>query len=202
MYGPDVPQPVFVNLEYIFFLFYRKVETFFSVGGFLYVVRVLFTLIAILLITVILYALVRLWEIQKEALKAKKARSVSAPVTAASVGPKNETWEHIRRRGLSDNENDWRLAIIEADIYLDRILQQKGYQGETLSDKLKQVAPEKLASLQMAWEAHKMRNQIAHQGTAFTLTRPEARKAISYFEAVFRELGMIEDDPTAESGLA
>ena len=93
---------------------------------------------------------------------------------------------------LSDSPSDWRLAIIEADIYLDRLLDAKGYGGDTIGDKLKNQTPDRLGSVQIAWEAHKVRNRIAHEGAAFALTMPEARRVLSYFEIVFRDLGAIE----------
>ncbi len=201
MYGPDVPEPVFLNLEYIFFLFYRNFRgaiDYFLTGAFWNDIRVIATIIVILLIAAILYCLVRLHEI-KQAQKKKTEPTLPAPgavtagATVATGTSKNEAWEAMRRRMLSDDEAEWRLGIIEADIMLDRVLSQKGYQGETLSDKLKQISPEHLASVQLAWEAHKVRNRIAHEGADYTLTRPEARKVLSYFEAVFRDLGVISE---------
>lgn len=200
MYGPDIPEPVFLNLEYIFFLLYRNFSgaiDYFLTGAFWHDIRVLATIIVILLIAAILYCLVRLHEI-KEAQKKKDKPEMPAPgaITAGAAAiaiSKNEAWEAMRRRMLSDDEAEWRLGIIEADIMLDRVLSQKGYQGETLSDKLKQIGSDKLASVQLAWEAHKVRNRIAHEGGDFVLTRPEARKVLSYFEAVFQELGVISE---------
>jgi hypothetical protein len=92
---------------------------------------------------------------------------------------------------LSETESDWRIGIIEADIYLDRVLDIKGVPGDTLGDKLKNVSPSILPSVQVAWEAHKVRNRIAHDGADFSLTMPEVRRVYSYFEIVFRDLGVI-----------
>jgi len=105
---------------------------------------------------------------------------------------RNETWENIRSKLLSDSPSDWRLAIIEADIYMDRQFDAKGFYGDTVGDKLKNLTPDKFPSVQIAWEAHKVRNRIAHDGADFTLTMPEARRILSYFEIVFRDLGVIE----------
>jgi hypothetical protein len=104
---------------------------------------------------------------------------------------RNETWENIRSKLLSDSPSDWRLAIIEADIYLDRLLDTKGYVGDTIGDKLKNLTNSQLPSLSVAWEAHKVRNRIAHDGAEFVLTMPEARRVLSDYEIVFRDLGAI-----------
>lgn len=158
------------------------------------------TLLVIAFITLILYVIVRMYEIRKE--DEKKKQVIPVPMTtlavrgtssAGEVGGviKNDTWFSIRERLLSENNSDWKLAIIEADIYLDKVLDDKGFHGDTTGDKLKQVTPDKLPSIQLAWAAHMVRNRIAHQGAAFVLTRPEARRLLSYFETVFTELGVI-----------
>lgn len=199
---PPIPEPVFLNVEYFFYLIYRFFEKLLSINwlGFMYVVIVLMT---IALITVILYSLVRLYEIKEENKKKNKPAQSSeffstmdtpSALDAVPVvsGKYNEIWNHIRERLLSDSPSDWRLAIIEADIYMDRLLDQRGFHGDTIGDKLKQISPDQLASMQIAWEAHKVRNRIAHEGSAFALTMPEARRVLSYYEIVYRDLEAID----------
>lgn len=203
---PTAPQPVFLNLEYFFFLAYRAVARFFSFvfsTDFLYLLKILATILIILLVASIFYSLVRIHEMKAEdKAKAKKMIPAAVPAADASMpaaidggipAPKqNETWRLIREKLLSDNPSDWKLAIIEADIYMERTLDSKGFVGETIGDKLKAITPEWLASVQVAWEAHKVRNRIAHDGADFVLTQPEARRVLSYYEIVFRDLGVID----------
>jgi hypothetical protein len=168
--------------------------------SFLEFLYVLGTLIIIAMITVILYALVRLNEIRQEDKRKKKptvtasAMPTGMPVVVGTEPTKaanNDTWKHIREELLSSNDSDWKLAIIEADIYMDRVLDDMGFHGDTTSDKLKQVTPDRLPSVQIAWEVHKIRNRIAHEGAAFVLTMPEARRILSYYEIIFTDLGVI-----------
>lgn len=204
----SIPEPVFLNVEYLFFLVFRAVGAFFRhvfTIEFLEQLRVIATILVILLITLIIYILIRLYELkQEDEEKAKKlalqqssttyprASSVnSGSMHEAVVATRNQVWEEIRAKLLSDNQSDWRLAIIEADIYMDRLLDDRGFHGDTTSDKLKKITPAELASIQIAWEAHKVRNRIAHDGASFALTQPEARRTLSYFEIVFRDLGAI-----------
>ncbi len=199
---PVVQEPSFLNLDYLFSLAYRFVESLLSVNW-LGVIYTIVVLMAIALITVILYSLVRLYEIKQEEDKKMKSIASVPPPFGISTGPSaldsapvtgkhNEIWNHIRERLLSDNASDWRLAIIEADIYMDRLLDQKGFHGDTVGDKLKQISPAELSSVQIAWEAHKVRNRIAHEGSAFALTMPESRRVLSYYEIVFRDLEVID----------
>lgn len=206
-----VPEPVFLNVEFIFSWLWGNILAPIFSRQFLSVLQLLASVLIILGITIVLYCLVRLYEIKQEDNKKAalekgigSATSASAQSTASGMHdlpgamvstqqiPRNETWEHIRSKLLSDSPSDWRLGIIEADIYMDRQFDAKGYFGDTVGDKLKNLTPDKLPSLQIAWEAHKVRNRIAHDGADFALTMPEARRVLSYYEIVFRDLGVIE----------
>jgi hypothetical protein len=62
-----------------------------------------------------------------------------------------------------------------------------GYKGESIGDKLKKVERSDFITLDKAWSAHKVRNRIAHKGTAFVLSRGEAEEAIDNYKQVFEE---------------
>jgi len=100
---------------------------------------------------------------------------------------KQNRWIHIQDLIKSYNANDWRQAIIEADIILEEMLEKMGYAGVTIGDKLKVIERSDFLTLDKAWSAHKVRNQIAHDGSNFKLTRDVAEKTIKDFEGVFRE---------------
>lgn len=100
-------------------------------------------------------------------------------------------WEKIVEKSESQNSSDWRLAIIEADIMLDDLLMQLQLPGETMGDKLKAVEPSDFLTLDLAWEAHKARNAIAHEGSDFLINQREVRRIISLYGAVFKEFGLI-----------
>lgn len=183
-------QPVFLNLEFIFsWLTYNVFDKIFT-PEFWAFVKGLSTILLIFVITIIIYTLVRLYEITRPEKKVEvQPNEVDVPHAHKN---KNEIWEGIRNKLLSDNQSDWRLAIIEADIYMDKVLDSKGFYGDTIGDKLKAINENQLASVNIAWEAHKVRNRIAHDGAEFVLTMPEARRVLSYYEIVFRDLGVIE----------
>lgn len=103
------------------------------------------------------------------------------------VSEKNSRWPHIQDLIKSYNVNDWRQAIIEADIILEEMLDGMGYEGVSIGDKLKRVEKSDFITLDKAWSAHRVRNQIAHDGSAFKLHRDIAEKTIKDYEEVFRE---------------
>lgn len=104
--------------------------------------------------------------------------------------PKNKRVEDMLEHSNSDNPTDWKLAIIEADIILDELLKEAGYGGISLGERLRSISPTQLESLDDAWQAHKVRNQIAHGGADFILTQRLAQDTIKQYRRVFYELGL------------
>jgi len=69
----------------------------------------------------------------------------------------------IEKMAESDNMYELRHAVIEADKLVDFILKKKGYNGETFADRLRNAEKDINKNLyQNLWNAHKVRNQIAH----------------------------------------
>jgi hypothetical protein len=71
------------------------------------------------------------------------------------------------------------------------LLVQLNFKGESLGDKLKSANRDNFHSLSLAWEAHNIRNKIAHEGSSFELPLREAKRVISLYESIFQEFGFI-----------
>lgn len=148
--------------------------------------------ISIFFIGVIIFSLVRMREIQiheKHELEHEIREALIRDQEA--IKNDNPRWHYILTLIESPNESDWRVAIIEADTMLDETLEKKGMIGETLSEKLEQARSNGYASIQGAWDAHIIRNQIAHQGLDFPITQIEGRRVIRMYQSLFEELGVI-----------
>lgn len=104
-----------------------------------------------------------------------------------STTVQNEKWNEIQKHMQSGNQAEWRLAILEADIMLYDMLEQMGYEGDSIGEKLKQVEPASFNTLNEAWSAHKVRNIIAHEGASYVLPRSEAERTMRQYETVFKE---------------
>jgi len=104
---------------------------------------------------------------------------------------KNRRWERVLEHMNSVNPNDWKFAILEADIILDDLLTTMRYGGETVADRLKSIEKSDFNTIEDAWEAHKVRNSIAHQGADFLITEREARRVIGLYQNVFEEFSFI-----------
>ncbi|MEK7514698.1 MAG: hypothetical protein AAB587_02650 [Patescibacteria group bacterium] len=118
---------------------------------------------------------------------APSADSTNAPAQEAV----NRRWDKVIKFINSVNPADWKIAILEADIMLDEMLEKMGYGGETMGDKLKSVEASDFLTLNSAWEAHKIRNTIAHDGTDFLLNEREAKRIVDLYKQVFDEFKYI-----------
>jgi hypothetical protein len=157
-------------------------------------------LLAMFFLAIICYAFVRLFEIRKKEKahlqheieeyahnKAEYEKHLREDVG----GSKNEDWSKTLEYLFSQHSSDWKLAIIEADSMLEILLDQLGFKGETLGDKLKSANQENFPKLSTAWEVHTIRNRIAHEGLAFELSQHEAKRVIALYEEIFHSYGFI-----------
>ena len=166
--------------------FWAKIWVYLMASG-----RFLSTVASIFFATGIVYATIQLNSLRSaERQKMKEAERVLSPTTESGK-PRNLKWERVEQHIGSDNPNDWRLAILEADIILDEMLTVIGYHGETIGDKLKSVEKSDFTNVDLAWEAHKVRNQIAHEGSDFLITQREAKRIIQLYRRVFEEFRYI-----------
>jgi hypothetical protein len=175
--------------------FFGKIYDFFNwIGSSLFGVSiphffsVFFGILTVIFLFVIFYSSIRIREIEIDEKK-KKEEKLSALLPAAS--PKHEKWQLIEGHMFSNNPSEWRLAIIEADTILEELTIKLGLQGDTLGDRLKSAVPAEFNNIQTAWEAHKVRNRIAHDGSSYELTHAEANRVIRMYEDVFNEFNYI-----------
>jgi len=100
-------------------------------------------------------------------------------------------WQEVLAYVDSENPSDWRQAILEADIMLEEMLDAMTYDGEGVGEKLKQASKAEFTTLDKAWEAHKVRNAVAHEGASYRITQREARRVTELFRQVFQEFSYI-----------
>ena len=141
---------------------------------------------AVIGLIAIVYLTIRIFELRK-----REEEYYGTLLLAPDAGAVNPRWLHIESLAKSANPSDLRAAIVEADILLDDMLTTQGYSGEGVAEKLKNVERADFATRDDAWTAHKVRNQIAHEGSAFDLSETLARRTLAHYEAVFREFGML-----------
>ncbi len=148
--------------------------------------------LSLISILIIIYCSVKLIIIRR-----KMKSDLNLPETEVTSGEGvsnsifNEKWQKVIIHINSSNPSDWKLAILECDIMLAEILEKMGYLQPSISEKLKSIESSDFTNIENAWEAHKIRNQIAHEGSEFLINEREAKRVIGLYETVFREFEYI-----------
>lgn len=147
-----------------------------------------FAIIGIIFLAGSFWATLKIREIHHAEHEKYHAVHVEETTTKAAL----TQWQVILDHVNSQNPAEWKLAILEADNILDEVLEDQGYVGETVAEKLKTMSPTRIASYNDVWDAHKLRNQIAHGGAIdMELTQKMARDTIAKFGNAFKELGYL-----------
>ncbi len=197
----DAPQ--YLNPEYLFVTGSRWLEKIFKAIFSHTTSEIIHTLafgFSIFFITLICYCVIRMFEIREKEHKhlhheieeyAHHQAERERKKWNGEGAPRNERWTAVLNHLFSENLNDWKLAIIEADSMLEILLGQLGFPGNSIGERLKSADRDKFPSLTTAWEVHTVRNRIAHEGLGFTMSHHEAKRIIALYEQMFREFGYI-----------
>jgi len=187
--------PTYLNIEYVF----NKADSF--IGPIINtitdpntwnIIGVISGLISVFAFGIIIFSLVRLYEIQ-----VSDSEEIEHNINRALAKDKerdrnlNPKWKYIQTLIESPNESDWRVSIIEADTLLEESLRERGLIGNTVSDLLEEAKLNGYGSVQSAWDAHLVRNRIAHEGVNFPVTQIEGRRVIKLYQNVFEDLKVI-----------
>ncbi len=165
--------------------------------SFLGFLEILFYILLVLFVLLISYIIVRMYELRKregmylESEMKKYQEKMQEKEKSSMSNSKNPRWNAVVDYMKNDNQNDWKLAILEADTILDSLLDSLGFEGESVGDKLKKADPVKFKNLNTVWEAHNIRNRVAHEGSDFEISKNEANRVIYIYEQVFRDYNYI-----------
>ncbi len=187
----NIPQ---INLDSLFSLFYSFLKKLLEGDGLIKsiywgwdAINFIAVFTAPILFFGIIYVVIRTRQMHEEEHEQFKEEAIHVRGERKS----DSQWQKIVAMVSSDNPTEWRQGIIDADVLLEKVLTEKGYAGDSLGEKLKNLTRDSLRSLNSAWEAHKVRNEIAHTGSSFILTQREARRVIEMYRQVFDELGVL-----------
>lgn len=109
---------------------------------------------------------------------------------AYGTGTLGNRWKNVVLRLETASEEEYKLAVIEADNMLDESLKRIGFVGETLADRLDKVTAAIVPNLPEVREANRIRNNIVHD-PSYRLTLSEARRIIEIYQATFQNLDLI-----------
>jgi ABC-type iron transport system FetAB permease component len=104
--------------------------------------------------------------------------------------PVGKKMKKIRARIDTNNEAEYKLAIIEADTILGETLENMSIQGETTEQRLSQATKIMIPTIDDVAEAHQTRNSIVYDPD-FRISLAEARRILDIYENAFRGLDLM-----------
>ena len=154
---------------------------------FLDIIRWIFTVITIAIAVGFAYAFYKAWHFhprfKAESEKTRKIQTLRDAVM-------KERWHAIAGKFSLGTSDATRVAIIEADALADTALKGMGIAGEHLADRLSNLDPEDMTTINRVWRAHRMRNDLVHT-PGFVLSPSDAKLAMSDYEAFLKELEVL-----------
>jgi len=97
-------------------------------------------------------------------------------------------WNEIEKMADGGAVN-LKIAVMEADTLLDHALKSLAMPGNTLGERLK-FATYKFPKIRNVWNAHRLRNQLAHEAS-FYLDPSMAKKALRDFKDALQLLNVL-----------
>jgi hypothetical protein len=96
-------------------------------------------------------------------------------------------WEAILSRMESDNESQYKAALIEADAFADEVLTSMSYHGANMKERLDHIKEYQLETKAELVEAHNLRNRIIND-PSLSLSKEEAEENLERYKLFFREI--------------
>lgn len=104
-----------------------------------------------------------------------------------NAGLVQSRWAEINAM-QSSGPSGLKSALFEADKLLDYCMIGKGFKGETMGERLKSGGS-KFKNLNAVWNAHKLRNELAHN-VEHDLVPTQVNQAISNLGDAIKDLGV------------
>lgn len=117
-------------------------------------------------------------------------RRPNAKVTTLSRTVLREQWEAIKARFAEGTPASVKLAVIEADKFVDHILRESGFRGEHMADRMEKLSSHGLQTFERLWRAHKVRNEIVH-AVGYEISEANTSQAMEDYEAFLKELRIL-----------
>lgn len=110
-----------------------------------------------------------------------------------------ERFERSKKHITSQYREEWKIGIIELDTILRDLLKRNNYIGDTVAELLKYAESKGFKNVNAAWDAHRVRNQIVHEGVKFEISNDSAMRALRNYTTTFEELGIMPPEVEVET---
>ncbi len=102
-------------------------------------------------------------------------------------GKLTKRWKKIMTRIETGSESEYKLAIIEADDFLNETLRKRGYIGKSFEEQIQKVEKFQLSNKDEILENHKIRNSIVYDPD-YKLDLEQAKKTLEVYQRTIQNI--------------
>ncbi len=160
--------------------------------GFYYTARSILIPLDVVLLIGFLFALRKAWEFRPDLISPfETENAVAVKKSAFDVAKFRKHWQEIQKKSASAPPQSFTLAIMAADNLVGNALDDMGLEGEHIADKLENLDPRELKTLNSLWRAHRVRNDLVHT-SGFEIKDSEAEEILNIYESFLEEIGALK----------
>ncbi len=158
-------------------------------------IRIILIFLGPTLLALSAWVFIKTFPLRKKLYVLEGRRAYQAPQKQANFEEEvklrtRRRWDSIVNKIKTSGPQGYAMAIIEADILLEETMGRLGFLGKNLAERLRSLAPGELPVLNDIWEAHKLRNSIAHEPN-FRPSHEETMKSLGAYRKALEELSAI-----------
>ncbi len=102
-----------------------------------------------------------------------------------------KAWKQIQKKLQTKQENQLKLAVVEANNILNGALRAAGYQGKNLGERLSKIVPVEFCNIEEVKRAHEIKKRIDSEPD-FSLTHGEAKMLVDIYKKALQDLNLIK----------
>lgn len=107
-----------------------------------------------------------------------------------SRGGMHKKWKKITDRLASGNPSQYKVAILEADMLINKVLSDMRIPGGNMMERLEFLRPEQIPDREGLKQAHLIRNKIIYEKD-FAIEKEKAAEILNIFEKFIRQLELL-----------
>lgn len=97
-------------------------------------------------------------------------------------------WKRIQKRAETGAESEYKLALIEADDFLNEMLEDRGFKGKNFEELVNNAGKIMLPNLGEILSAHETRNSIVYNPD-YKIDLDQVKKILAVYEAATKNIG-------------
>ncbi len=151
----------------------------------LFPVKLIFVFFTIFFLSAIVYFMMN-----SSYLKYKFFEDVTEFISYQAYGLSEITnrWKKIKKRAESGAESEYKLALIEADDFLNEMLEDRGFTGKNFEELINNAGKIVLPNLDEILSAHEIRNSIVYNPD-YKIDLDRVKKILAIYEATTKNIG-------------